>query len=113
MHGTAVNELVRAFLQSPHAQTQLIAATHETCLLTAELLRRDQIWFVQKNDSAGSELYSLLEFRTDPAHPAAGNTCRCRDYLSGRYGAVPQISRPEPFLGAAGSPTTVSENLPH
>ena len=64
---------------------QLVFTTHDTTLLDTDLLRRDQIWFVEKDDYQASHLYSLLEYspRKDEALE--------RGYLKGRYGAVPFI----------------------
>jgi AAA15 family ATPase/GTPase len=76
-------------LQKPHLSkngAQLWMTTHDTSLLDPELLRRDQIWFVEKKEDQASELYSLLEFsprKTDAIE---------RGYLQGRYGAVPFLS---------------------
>lgn len=62
-------------------------ATHETSLLDPRLLRRDQVYFIEKDTGGRSHLYSLLEFkpRKDEAF--------VRGYLAGRYGAIP-------FLGS-------------
>lgn len=65
---------------------QLIFTTHDTNLLNIKKLRRDQIWFIEKDRMAASKLYSLVEFkiRNDDASLE-------QDYISGRYGAVPHI----------------------
>jgi len=65
---------------------QLIFTTHETNLLDLNLLRRDQIWFIEKDATAASHLVSLVEFklRNDDASVE-------EDYIIGRYGAVPHI----------------------
>ena len=64
---------------------QLVFTTHDTTLLDTDLLRRDQIWFVEKDEHQASHLYSLLEYspRKDEALE--------RGYLKGRYGAIPFI----------------------
>lgn len=66
---------------------QLVFTTHDTTLLDPELLRRDQIWFVEKDTARSTHLYSLLEYspRKDEAYE--------RGYLKGRYGAIPLIGR--------------------
>ena len=68
---------------------QLIFTTHDTTLLDTDLLRRDQIWFIEKDSQHSSHLYSLLEYspRKDEALE--------RGYLKGRYGAIP-------FIGSLG-----------
>ena len=61
---------------------QLVYTTHDTTLLDAKLLRRDQVWFVEKDEHSSTHLYPLLEYspRTDEALE--------RGYLKGRYGAI-------------------------
>lgn len=66
---------------------QLIVTTHETTLLNLELLRRDEIWFVEKNKKGSTELYSLEEFT-----PRHDKDIR-RSYLQGRYGAIPIVRK--------------------
>lgn len=67
--------------------SQLVFTTHDTTLLDGDLLRRDQIWFVEKDDQRASRFYSVLEYspRKDEALE--------RGYLKGRYGAVPFIGK--------------------
>ena len=43
---------------------QLIFTTHDTNLLDLDLLRRDEIWFAEKDKGGASHLYSLAEFKT-------------------------------------------------
>jgi AAA15 family ATPase/GTPase len=52
-------------------------------LLDGELLRRDQIWFAEKDESQASHLYPLSDFS-----PRKGEALE-RGYLAGRYGGVP------------------------
>jgi len=66
---------------------QLIFTTHNTYLLDLDLLRRDQVWFFEKDPMTGiSDLYPLTEFS-----PRKGENIQ-KGYLNGRYGAVPLIS---------------------
>ena len=63
---------------------QLIFNTHDTNLLDLELLRRDQIWFTEKNPENGeSTLYALDDFSIRKSENVE------KGYLLGRYGAVP------------------------
>lgn len=63
---------------------QLIFNTHDTNLLDLELLRRDQIWFTEKNSENGeSTLYALDDFSIRKSENVE------KGYLLGRYGAVP------------------------
>lgn len=65
---------------------QLLFTTHDAMLLDLSFLRRDQIWFAEKNDkSCATELYSLASFS-----PRKGENVR-KGYLQGRFGAIPFI----------------------
>ncbi|WP_218162150.1 ATP/GTP-binding protein [Chitinophaga sp. CF118] len=69
---------------------QLIFATHDTNLLCYGNYRRDQIYFIEKNQYGASEIYSLVEYKEE------GKTIRKdrsfeKDYIEGRYGAIPFI----------------------
>lgn len=65
---------------------QLIVTTHESRLMDFDLLRRDEIWFVNKNVNGESDIYSLEEYnaRFDQKIDKA--------YMDGRYGGVPIFS---------------------
>jgi len=84
--------LIRFLIQKFHSSrsnrnnAQLIFSTHNTSLLNQDLLRRDQVWFVEKDASGASRLYPLTDFspRSDEALE--------RGYMRGRYGAVPVLS---------------------
>jgi AAA15 family ATPase/GTPase len=71
---------------NPHG-AQMIATTHDTNILCSDKVRRDQIWFVEKDAEGASHLYPLTDIRTR-------NTDNLeKGYLQGRFGAVP-------FLGS-------------
>lgn len=74
---------------------QLIATTHDTNLLHSPLLRRDQIWFTEKDNDGATHLYPLTDIRT-----RKGDNFE-RGYLQGRYGAIP-------FAGSAVDLVSVS-----
>ena len=67
-------------------KSQLIVTSHESKLLSLDLLRRDEIWFVKKNKQGVSETYPLSKFniRNDKKIE--------KDYLVGRFDAVPIIN---------------------
>ncbi len=67
-------------------QAQLIFTTHDVGLLDQNLLRRDQIWFAQKDEkTAETEIYALTDFSPRKSENIS------RGYLQGRYGAIPFI----------------------
>lgn len=88
LHPTLVNLILSKFQRkrtNPNG-AQIIFTTHNTELLNLELLRKDQIYLVDKQSRTGvSELYSISDFATrtsDNIH---------KGYLIGKYGAVPNV----------------------
>lgn len=72
-------------------QAQLIFTTHNTFILTRDIFRRDQIWFADKDDRGVSSLYSLVEFKLHDNKKVRNDATYYKDYLAGRYGAVPLL----------------------
>lgn len=66
-----------------NSEAQLIYTTHDTTLMDKKFFRRDQIWFVQKDQFGYSELSALSDFkvRSDASFE--------KDYLAGVYGGIP------------------------
>lgn len=86
LHTLLVIKLVQLFL-NPNINknnAQLIFSTHDTNLLDEDILRRDQIWFVEKKKDRSTDLYSLYDF---------GGVRKSerieKGYLQGKYGAIP------------------------
>lgn len=71
---------------------QIILATHDTGLMEPELLRRDQVWFCEKDKTGATNVYSLAEFDTQVVR---STTKFNRQYLMGVFGAVPHIALEE------------------
>jgi AAA15 family ATPase/GTPase len=87
LHPLVSREFVRLFsnpVTNP-GKAQLIFTTHDTNLLTGNLLRRDQIWFAEKSGDGATEIYALsdIKIRSDDNFE--------RGYLTGRFGAVPFV----------------------
>ncbi len=70
---------------------QLIYTTHDMYTLTRDIFRRDQIWFSEKDSSGVSKLYSLAEFKLEGNKKVRNDASYSKDYISGRYGAVPLL----------------------
>lgn len=79
-------ELFNSPTTNPH-NAQLIFTTHDTNLLGITLddpvLRRDQVWFTEKNNEGATTLYPLTNYQPRKAENLE------RGYLQGRYGAIP------------------------
>lgn len=91
LHPNLVCKLIALFnsVEANPKNAQLIFNTHNTNLLSAEIFRRDQIWFIQKDRFGVASLYSLASFRTDEGGRKTDNFEE--KYLQGRYGGVPVL----------------------
>lgn len=86
LHSNMVRFLINLIQNSTlnKNNAQLIFTTHNTSLLDTDLFRRDQIWFIEKdNIEQASHLYPLSDFS-----PRKGEALE-KGYLIGRYGALP------------------------
>lgn len=83
MHPMLSRKLLECYFNSLEQgrDTQLIITTHESNLLDLNLIRTDEVWFVEKDRSGASHLTSLAEFK--PREDVR------KGYLQGRYGAIP------------------------
>lgn len=70
---------------------QLVFATHDTNLLNLKLIRRDQIWFAEKDKCDSTDIYSLVEFKDEQGNMVRNDRNIEKDYITGRYGAIPYI----------------------
>lgn len=85
LHPDLVRFLIKIFnSELNHRHAQLIITTHETSVLRKDLLRRDQIWFCEKQTDKSTCLYSLINF-----NPHKTREDIEENYLSGRYGGKP------------------------
>ena len=90
LHTLLTQRLLRSAFDSPQQNNQFIFTTHDTNLLDSALLRRDEIWFVDKNERGASSLVSLVEFkiRSDANYE--------KGYLLGAFDGIP-------YFGSSGS----------
>jgi len=97
MHPLLTLDTISIFLskETNPKNAQLIFATHDTNLLSYSSLRRDQIYFAEKNNWQSTEIYSLSDFvylgenGTSKYEKERPDTDKEKRYFEGRYGAVP------------------------
>lgn len=105
LHPLLTKEIIRLFnnAETNPRNAQLVFNTHDTNLLGVRvydeatgrrvyLLRRDEIYFVEKNGEMCSKIYSLVDFKKDGLSVRKDASYE-KDYLSGLYGAIPYIGR--------------------
>ena len=100
LHTKAAEAVLKLFCsrETNPKGAQLIATTHDTNLLDSSLLRRDEVWFTEKDNEGATRLYPLTDIRTRKDDNIE------KGYLQGRYGAVPfddPISAPGSTLGSS------------
>lgn len=91
LHTKLSIELIKLFNSVINkSNAQLIFTSHDTNLLRNDLFRRDQIWFTEKDSKTGcSDIYSLVEYKINQATSIRNDASFERDYLMGKYGAIP------------------------
>lgn len=91
LHPLVTKELISLFSRpdTNPGHAQLIFTTHDTSMLTTGLLRRDQVWFVEKDKTGCTSLYSLSSIKS------RSNDNFEKGYIDGRFGAVPMFGMSE------------------
>jgi len=85
MHAQLSRAFMEYFFAHSSPESQILATTHELDLLDLDLFRKDEIWFVEKDERSASRLYSLEEFK-----PRYDKDVR-KGYMLGRFGAIPIV----------------------
>ena len=101
LHPLLVRNFLLTFLNPEvnknHAQ--LVFTTHDTWQLSNQLLRRDEIWFVEKDERGVSTLYSLADFVDEDGSRIRKDENYEKNYLIGKYGAIPTLKNIDIFKG--------------
>lgn len=93
MHPLISQHIIKLFSneQTNPNHAQLLFTTHDTNLLSSHLLRRDQIWFTEKDKYESTDLYSLMHIVLPDGSKPRGDGNLERNYIKGRYGAIPYL----------------------
>jgi len=86
IHPLLIKELVKKFSADEQTLGQLIFTTHESNLLDQSIFRQDEIWFVEKDKTGTSDIYSLSDFKEHKTIDIR------KGYLNGRYGSIPFLA---------------------
>lgn len=71
---------------------QLVCTAHDSWQLESDLLRRDEIWFTDKDVDGRSELYCLSDFVDDDGARISKEENFAKGYLLGKFGAIPTLT---------------------
>ena len=87
LHPKLLEHFLRLFMEShKEQQVQLLFSTHEASIMEQSLFRRDEIWFIERDEKNASKLYSLDRFKE------RYDKLLSKAYLEGRYGAIPVLT---------------------
>jgi uncharacterized protein len=89
LHPLLSHCFLKSLISCRGKDNQIIFTTHDTNILDLDIFRRDEIWFVEKNQQGASTLYSLAEFKIRPDLKLE------KGYLAGRFGAIPFFGDPQ------------------
>lgn len=93
LHTLLSKAIIRLFNSSKiKSKAQLLVASHDTALLDRDLLRRDQIYFIEKNNYGATKAVSLVEYKPRKDTPFDKN------YLEGKYGGIPFVDDLESLI---------------
>lgn len=94
LHPLLVRNIILTFTNPElnRNNAQLIFTTHDIWQISNDFLRRDEIWFVEKDSDTGiSDLYSLADFSDDDGTKVRKDEAYSKNYLLGKYGAIPHL----------------------
>ncbi len=94
LHPLLVRNIILAFTNPEinRNNAQLIFTTHDIWQISNDFLRRDEIWFVEKDIDTGiSDLYSLADFSDEDGTKIRKDEAYSKNYLLGKYGAIPHL----------------------
>ena len=101
LHPLLVRNVILTFLNpiinTKHAQ--LIFTTHDAWQLSNDLLRRDEIWFTEKDKAGVTTLYSLADFVDEDGDKIRKDENYGKNYLLGKYGGIPEMKYFDMFKG--------------
>ena len=84
LHPKLTEHFLKLFMDvHSNDKDQLLFTTHEDTIMDQELFRRDEIWFIKRDNRNSSKIYSLDRFKERYDKKLS------KAYLEGRYGAIP------------------------
>jgi len=101
LHSLLVRNIILTFA-NPEINinnAQLVFTSHDTWQLSNNLLRRDEIWFTDKDSNGVSSLYSLADFVDEEGVRIRKDESYEKNYLLGKYGAIPSLKTIDFLVG--------------
>ena len=89
LHPNLTKKLLLLFHDLNKKNAQVVFTAHDSCILDKNILRRDQIWFVDRNNYGESELYPMSDFKSSSVRKTSDFR---KKYLDSNFGAAESIS---------------------
>lgn len=93
LHPKLIKAVIEIFTSKHNNKAQLIFSSHDILNMTNDLFRRDEIWFVVKDEKFSSELFALTDFVNYKGERVRKDAKYSKQYLEGKYGADPFIQK--------------------
>ena len=93
LHPLLIRTIIQMFTNSEMNKNnaQLIFTSHDIWQLKSDVMRRDEIWFTEKNERGESSLYSLSDFIDENGEKIRKDEDYQKNYILGKYGAIPNL----------------------
>lgn len=100
LHPLLVRTLIQLFMNTRinTKNAQIIFTSHDTWQLHSGILRRDEIWFTEKDKSGACAMYSLSDFVMEDGSSVRWDANFQKNYLLGKYGAIPSMKSFDSFV---------------
>lgn len=95
LHPLLIRAIINLFAdpETNPNNAQLIFTTHDVWLMDSEILRRDEIWFTEKNSDGVSELYSFVDLKGQDGKTLRKDLNFMKNYMLGKFGGVPKLKQ--------------------
>lgn len=95
LHPLLIRAIINLFAdpETNPNNAQLIFTTHDVWLMDSEILRRDEIWFTEKNSDGVSELYSFVDLKGQDGKTMRKDLNFMKNYMLGKFGGVPKLKQ--------------------
>lgn len=93
LHPILLKKIIQMFKDNSinKNKAQLIFTSHDIWQLKSGILRRDEIWFTEKDKDSISKLYSLSDFVDKDGEKIRKDEDYLKHYVQRKYGAVPTL----------------------
>ena len=93
LHPKLISKIIQLFNSDYNQKAQLIFTSHDILNMSSDNFRRDEIWFVYRNEQLSSEVVCLSDFVNYKNEKVRKDAKYSKQYMEGKYGADPFITK--------------------